>query len=402
MRSPDFWRSAPELIGMGLLSGTSMDGIDVALARFYRDDARVPELLVFETIPYSGELRRLLFEISQPERGNTALLGRLHWATGHAFAAAAQEVIARSGIPSAQIRFIGSHGQTVHHFPDAGPVAELPARGTLQIGEPAVIAAKTHIVTVADFRAADLALGGQGAPLVPFFDFAFFVHPTESRVLLNIGGIANFTSLPAAAGAADIIAGDTGPGNLLIDALASRFFGLPFDRGGEIAVRGTVNGELLAGLKQDAYFSAPLPKSTGRETFGETAVERICAEATQRGVSPPDLLATVTRFTADTIAEALQRFLPEQPEAIYLSGGGRHNKALYRMLDAALRPARLRPFDMLGMASDAKEAVCFAYLALAALRRQVVHVPAVTGATEPAILGKICLPPDGVPADHET
>lgn len=387
----DYWRNLPEAIGIGVISGTSMDGIDVAIVKFFAQDKKLPEILWFSTIPYAPDLAEILKEISVSENGSTELITRANWAAGHAFADAVLQVIAESVIDRQEIQFIGSHGQTIQHLPHAGDLAGYPGRGTLQIGEPAVIAHKTGILTVADFRAADIAAGGQGAPLVPYFDFTFFKHETESRILLNIGGIANFTYLPNSAKIQDVIAFDCGPGNMLIDGLMWHFFGMPFDENGKIAAKGTINKELLAKLNRHPYFDKPWPKSTGKEEFGDAFIKEICQESEKLAISANDVIATVTQFSAETIALAIRKSLQSQRiNTIIVSGGGRHNQTLMSMFEQQLESVSFLPIDATGISSDAKEAVCFAHLALTTLQAKPANIPNVTGAKRSVILGKIC------------
>ncbi|MFQ5633627.1 MAG: anhydro-N-acetylmuramic acid kinase, partial [bacterium] len=283
--------------------------------------------------------------------------------------------------------------QTIRHMPFAENLAGYPSRGTLQIGEPAVIANKTGILTVADFRAADMAVGGQGAPLAPFFDYTFFTHKSELRILLNIGGIANFTYLPASAKIGEVLAFDSGPGNMMIDGAMQYFFDLPYDNQGKIASEGIVDKSLLARMKQHPNFQKPWPKSTGREEFGANFIQKICEKANSSGMPPENAIKTVTRLTAETISEAIQKSLQGKPvDVVFVSGGGRRNRTLMQMLEDLLEPARLLPIERTGMSSDAKEAVCFAHLASKTLQGKPANVPHATGANRSVVLGKICLP----------
>ena len=210
-------KNLKQVTGFGLMSGTSMDGIDVAVAQFDRRSQKLPSVLAFETLAFPAELESAIRELAIPGEGAIELLARVHWALGHAYAEAVLTVAHKHHIDLQNVHFIACHGQTIRHFPHADPIDSLPARGTLQIGEPSIIAHKTGLTTLFDFRAADMAVGGEGAPLVPYFDFKFFRHAHENRVLLNIGGIANFTYLPAGVAAEQVVAFDCGPGNMLLD-----------------------------------------------------------------------------------------------------------------------------------------------------------------------------------------
>ncbi|MBM3279666.1 MAG: anhydro-N-acetylmuramic acid kinase [Candidatus Handelsmanbacteria bacterium] len=370
----------------GLMSGTSADGIDAALVEVEGAGrgTRV-KLLAFQTLPLEGELRQGVFSLFG-EEGSLDELCRLNFALGAAFAEAALAVIAGAGLRPEEVDLIGSHGQTVRHLPQGRPAS------TLQIGEPAVIAQRTGIPTIADFRPADMALGGQGAPLVPLVDFLLFNHGLRGRALLNIGGIANATILPAGGEAAQVWAFDLGPGNALIDGAASHFSGGKerCDRDGRGAAAGQVDEGLLAGLLAHPFLHLPPPKSTGREEFGAG----LLAEwITRHQRSPADWLATLTAFTARAIAGGLERFaLSRTPvDEVWVSGGGAHNPVLMAMLQEALPGLKVGRLDELGLSVDAKEAVAFAVLANETLMGRPGNLPSATGARRPAVLGKICL-----------
>lgn len=385
-RTPFAWHEPDAPVGIGLISGTSLDGIDAAVVRF--PDGGLPEVLHFATMPYPPALHELLVRLAHAEQAAVDDLLRAHWAAGHAFARAAQQVQAASKVA---VHFAGSHGQTIRHRPQASPIAGLPAAGSLQIGEAAVIAEALKVPVVADFRSADIAAGGEGAPLVPYFDVRFFASPDEHRVLLNIGGIANFTYLPAGAGLNEVVARDTGPGNMLIDALAQHFFGQPFDPDGRLAAQGQVHAGLLRQLCDHPYFARTRGQSTGREEFGAAFAGQVVALARDLSLSPEDALATATAFSATTIDAGIRR-AGAAVNRVLVSGGGRHNRTLLASLQRELAPAVVQPFDETGISSEAKEAVCFAFLALLALRGEPGNVPQVTGARRRVVLGKICWP----------
>lgn len=370
----------------GLMSGTSADGIDAALVEVegWGPGTRV-KLLAFETVPMDDDLRRGVFELFGPAASLDELC-RLNFAVGEAFAQAALQVIRTAGLESAAVDLIGSHGQTVRHLPKGAPPS------TLQIGEPALIAQRTGIPTIADFRPADMALGGQGAPLVPLVDFLLFGHGLRGRVMLNIGGIANATLLPAGGEAGQVRAFDLGPGNALIDGAAAHFSGgrQRCDRDGQGAAGGWVDQGLLDELMGHEFLQLPPPKSTGREEFGAAFLEELLA---RYQLNSADWLATLTAFTARAIAEGLERFaLPLTPvDEVWVSGGGAHNLHLMRLLGEALPGIKVDKLDSLGISADAKEAVAFAVLANETLMDRPGNLPAATGAQRGAVLGKIVL-----------
>jgi anhydro-N-acetylmuramic acid kinase len=381
---------------IGVMSGTSLDGIDVAVARIEGSGAALTlETLGFCSIPYSDDLRDLLLVNSTPASSSVRALSQLNVRLAHAYAEAIRLLMRNTGLSLDAVDAVGCHGQTVHHVPDAADCAGLPTRSTLQIGDPSTLAGLLGLPVVGDFRLADMALGGQGAPLAPYFDYVYFSDATEDRGLLNIGGIANLTVLPRAGGIDRVTAFDTGPGNLLIDALARRFIDRPFDANGRFAAQGTVRERLLASLLEDRYFETPPPKSTGREYFDADYVSRLLEAAERLGVSQPeDILATTTAFTAATIAGAYARFIaPKQTvDRFLVSGGGVHNAFLMEELTHRLAPALVSSTLTSGLDPDAKEALCFAVLAHETLNGVPSNVPGATGASRPAILGKICLP----------
>ncbi len=290
---------------IGLISGTSADGIDAALVRIrgHAGDKLEPherlQIEAFATFPYPPELREQLLAASLPGAGTVDLICRLNIAIGECFAQAALQIIQQAGVKPQDIDLIGSHGQTIHHLPFAEPLAGIPTSGTLQIGEPSVIAKRTGIITVADFRAADMALGGQGAPLVPFLDYMVFHSAELTRGVLNIGGIANLTVLKKGGTLNEVIAFDTGPGNMVIDALAQKFFGKPFDESGALAARGKVSENLLAELLQHPYFAKPIPKSTGREEFGAAYCEQLIQRAAHLQLATCNLRLARNRHGVD-------------------------------------------------------------------------------------------------------
>lgn len=368
-----------EAIAVGLMSGTSTDGVDAAVVRFGGPaDAPTLTVLGFVSVPYEPEVRERLLALAAGA-GGAPELARMGVRLGELFAQAAQEALAAAGVPLAEVAVVGSHGHTVAHLP--GQAA------TLQIGEAAVIAERLGLVTVSDFRVRDVAAGGQGAPLVPYFDYRFLTSPQTGRVLLNLGGIANVTVLPRGAGLEEVIAFDTGPGNMPIDGAVSLL--LPgaggYDQGGELARSGRADEGLLAELLRHEYFGRRPPKSCGREEFGAQFVRRALGTL---AIEPRDAVATFTELTARTISDATAPYTAEGAWEIVASGGGARNTYLLERL-AALTGLPLLRAEALGVPDDAKEAIAFAFLALETLRGRPANVPTATGARGPRVLGKI-------------
>lgn len=375
-------------IAIGLISGTSVDGIDVAVCRIdgHARQAAI-EVLAAGTVPYPDDVRAELFALYENSANAVARLCALNVVVGRCFAGAAMRVLADAGIDPAEVSVVGSHGQNVWHQPADDLEHPLIVASTMQIGEAAEIAAAIGSPVVSDFRIADRVVGGQGAPLAPYLDWAVFSDDRANRAVQNIGGIGNVTWLPAGGDRDGVIAFDTGPGNMLIDALVARLTGgaETFDRDGAIAASGTVDYDLLTWLLGDPYLAEAPPKSTGREYYGAAFVERIL----QRAPLNADLIATVTAFTAHAIADAYGRWLPMMPDEVYVNGGGARNPVLMRMLTDALDGPRVGTTDELGISADVKEAVLFALLAHDALAGLPTNIPAATGASRPVVLGKV-------------
>ena len=344
-----------------MISGTSVDGIDVAVV----DIGDRIHVVSTVTIPYPPDVRAAVLSVSNAAT-HTGTIARLNFFLGELFA----EALQKTGVPLQTIELIGSHGQTIFH--EGEPVEFLGRKiaSTMQIGEAAVIAERTGIETIADFRPSDMAAGGNGAPLVPFLDYQLFRHSEHARVALNIGGIANITVIPAAANPEEVIAFDTGPGNMLMDAIAP-----PFDHDGELARAGHVNAALLDRLLADEYYRREPPKSCGREQYGAEFIR-------ETGID----ITTATELTARTIAMAIERY-PKTREVI-VSGGGAHNGYLMERL-AALLQARVTTTAEFGIGVDSKEAILFALLAYQTYQGRAGNLPSATGARKPMILGKI-------------
>ena len=356
----------------GLISGTSIDGIDVAVVELI--EARRPLLLGFKTVPYPAGVREAILGISNAP-AHTADIARMNFLIGEFFAAAVRDC----GVPLDSMDLIGSHGQTIFHEGDAIELFGYNVASTMQIGEPAVIAARTGLPVVADFRPSDMAAGGKGAPLVPYVDYLLFHSENAGRVALNIGGIANITVMPAGAPPAHVIAFDTGPGNMIIDGLTGSY-----DRDGALARRGTIDSALLARLLADPYYRKAPPKSAGREQYGSQLL------ATFPQLPLEDLVATATELTIQTVVQSIHAY--DGIAEVIVAGGGAHNLYMMERLAAALRP-QLRTSAEFGIDIDAKEAIAFAILAHETWRQQPSNLPSATGARCPAILGKICYPP---------
>ena len=377
---------------VGLMSGTSADGVSVAIVDIGPTGVKV---LAHDTYPYPLAVRRQVFSLFSPDTGHVDGICRTNFVLAELFAGAVVRLAAKSGIRLRSIDLIGSHGQTIHHMPQvrasSGPAGRRRVRSTLQIGEPSVIAERTGITTVADFRPRDVAAGGQGAPLVPYADYVLFRDRGKNRAIQNIGGIANVTYLPAGCEVEDVLAFDTGPGNMVIDRVVHRVTGgrRAYDAGGRMAARGEVDRRLLGELMGHKYLRRRPPKSTGREEFGTQFADLAFRRARGRGVSGADILATVTAFTARSIAEAYRRFLPGPVDEVVLCGGGARNETLVRMLRSELRAAKVFVMDELGISADAKEAVSFAILAAETVRGRPGNVPSATGARRRVVLGKI-------------
>ena len=356
----------------GVMSGTSLDGIDVAVVDI---SGRRIRTIGFTSTPYPAAVRAAILGVSDCPT-HTAAISRLNFQLAELYASAVLKAVKRYG----PVELIGCHGQTIFHEGRSN---------TLQIGEPAVLAERTGVPVVSNFRARDIAAGGEGAPLVPFVDYLLFRHPRRCRVALNIGGIANITVIPAGGAPEDVVAFDTGPGNMVSDALARQFSGgkLNCDRDGKMAASGNVNRTLLDELLRDPYYGRKPPKSAGREQYGAGFVARL----KQSGLAPRDIISTATALTAATIALGVRCALPDGPFDLIVSGGGSHNPAIMGMLAGFLPGAALSTSTDHGIDADAKEAIAFAILAHQTWRREPANLPSATGARRAVILGDITL-----------
>lgn len=386
-----------EKLVVGLMSGTSLDGIDAAIVRISGTGVDTKaELVHFSSVAYEDRFREKIKELCNPDAGNTPAICGMNFLLAERFADAAKQAVAEAGLSMGDIDLISSHGQTIWHIPEADAVDEFLVRSTLQIGDLSVLAKRTGVVTVGDFRTADMAVGGQGAPLVPYLDYILFRDEANGRILQNIGGIGNCTAIPAGGSPDSVIAFDTGPGNMLIDQTVWHYSRgeKSYDRGGQWAASGSVNEPMLDELMAHPYISMTPPKTTGREMFGKAFAMEWISRAEERGLAPADVIATFTAFTARTIAQAYKDFiLPAHAmQDVVVSGGGAHNAELLRMLAAELPGMIVRVSDDLGLSSDAKEAVAFAVLGAAFLHGETNNLPAATGAPVATVMGKLALP----------
>jgi anhydro-N-acetylmuramic acid kinase len=375
---------------VGLMSGTSADGIDAALVSIVRRKGRLEvEMRGFYSLPYPRSLQQRI--LSASVSGTVADICHLNALLGEWFANAALGVIRAAQLTADDIQLIGSHGQTVHHLPNGIKDTGVGAiRSTLQIAEPAVIAERTGITTVANFRPRDIAAGGQGAPLTPGVHALLFRHARRRRLIVNLGGISNVTYLPRGAESDGLVAFDTGPANMVLDGIMFRATNgrSTMDRDGRLAARGQVDSRLLAKLLAHPYLSQAPPKSTGREAFGEKMLEELLGWQLTRKLPIEDLLATCTRWTAEAVGTA-RRWIKGGIDDVIVGGGGVKNRAIMEHLTHVFAPVPVTTFESHGWDSKALESVAFAVLAYQTVMEQCGNVPAVTGAASPRLLGCI-------------
>lgn len=380
----------PKLV-VGLMSGTSIDGIDAAVVRITEKTDLLVELVEFISLPYTPEMRQSIMECCDEKIGTVDKICRLNFQLGESLAESAIQVIKKAGLDLQEVDLIGSHGQTIYH-----DVSDQAIISTLQIGASAVLAERTKITTVSNFRQRDVAAGGEGAPLVPYVDYLIYHNSEFNRVLQNIGGIGNYTYLPRATTLSKVLGSDTGPGNMLIDGVVSILTGgsLQYDQDGAWASKGEVSADLLAQLMNHPFISQQAPKTTGREVFGQLYAEKVVGWAKERQLSDADLLATVTAFTAYSIIDAYRRFIPGRIDQVIIGGGGSYNPTLVKMLvqyghEVFGSDLRVLTQEDLGFSSDAKEAVAFAVLAYQTMKGVTNNLKQVTGANRSVILGDI-------------
>jgi anhydro-N-acetylmuramic acid kinase len=381
------------MIVAGVMSGTSADGINVALVRITSSRSRAGthglHFLAHAEYPYPKQVRRAVLAAMNSTKANVADLARLNFLLAELYADA---ILATQRRFHLKAELVGCHGQTLYHQGEASPFLGRKLAATWQTGEGALVAARVGVPVVSDFRPADMAAGGKGAPLVPFLDFLLYRDSRVGRIVQNIGGIANLTAIPANASAKEVVAFDTGPGNMLIDAVTERLFGKPYDRDGRIAASGAALDLVISDVMRGSFFRRTPPKTAGREEFGREFAQnfiRRCGRGDKR-----DIVATATALTAKSVADALRRFVIHRTGTyrdFVVSGGGASNPTLMAMLANELRPLglQIRSSDEFGLPSEAKEAAAFALLAFQTWNRKPSNVPSATGAKRPAILGKI-------------
>jgi anhydro-N-acetylmuramic acid kinase len=390
------------MVVAGVMSGTSADGVDVAVCRI--SPARVQggtpmvKLLGHVGVAYPKAVRAAVLGAMDAEAISVAELARLNWLLGEVYADAVEKAQSSLGV---KVGLVGCHGQTVYHQGAAERYLGKALRATWQMGEAAVIAERLRVPVVSDFRPADIAAGGQGAPLVPMLDYCMFRSAKVSRVLQNLGGIGNLTAIPAGAGVDGVMAFDTGPGNMVIDACMRRLYEREFDKGGAVARTGKVLQDVVEKILKEGYFSALPPKSCGREQFGESFVSRFIAMCRKAGgsVRDEDVVATATALTAASVVDAYRRFVwghvgqaaPLSPVEFVVAGGGAKNDVLMEMLREGLEPlkVKVRSIEELGIPTQAKEAVAFALMAWLSWNGLPGNVPSATGARRAVVLGKI-------------
>ncbi len=375
----------------GLMSGTSLDGIDSVLLRVQGSGTTTRfKLLAHAALKFPRGLKQLLLKNSVPETSRVDEIARLNFLLAELYADAVKAVARKANVLLSKIDLIGSHGQTIHHLPKPKKMFGKTIRATLQIGDPSVLATLTGITTVGDFRVADVAVGGEGAPLVPYFDWLAFRSKTRNRILLNIGGIANMTVLPKKCSVDDVIAFDTGPGNMVVDALMQKLLKKSFDKNGMVAVRGMVALELFEWMRKHPYLKRKPPKSTGREEFGDTFIEDLMKRAQQ--YAHEDIIATASLFTAYAVYDSFRRFVGRTMcfDELILSGGGAKNSFFVDALRVYFKSCTVRLSNEFGVPSDAKEAMCFAILANETVAGNPTNLPRVTGAKRKVVLGTTC------------
>lgn len=385
--------SKSERTVIGLMSGTSGDGITAAVTKIAGNYATTELSVVsYETYLYDKDFRQRIFDIFDPETSSVNAICEMNFEIGQKLAEAALNVAKKAGVSMSEVDLIGSHGQTIYHIPR--PPEKGNVRSTLQIGEPAVIAQQTGVLTIADFRKMDVAAGGEGAPLVPYVDYILFSKRGKGMTLQNIGGIGNVTYIPPGAKEDDVIAFDTGPGNMVVDMLVQLYTEsrLGYDSEGSMALRGKVNDRMLDELMNMPFFRMRPPKSTGRELFGKDFVFSFKRKADDLHLNPEDAIATATALTVESIAKSYEDYvIPHgKVEEVYVAGGGMRNKTMMSWLGKRLGGLPVRSFDELGIQSEAREAAYFAVLANEFIHGNYSNLPNATGAKARTILGSMC------------
>lgn len=379
------------MLAVGLMSGTSLDGIDAALVNIegYGLDTKV-NLVEFENYNIPDDIKREIKRACLEDESSVDLICSLNFKLGELFADAVINICNKAMVDIKELDYIASHGQTIYHIPRSkGDLV----KSTLQIGEASVIAYRTNTLVVSNFRVMDMAAQGEGAPLVPYTEYILYSEKGKGIALQNIGGIGNVTVLPSSNRIDDIFAFDTGPGNMAIDEACNILYGIPYDKNGEIASTGTVNNEMLDELLNVKYIHEKPPKTTGREDFGQRFVEKFILRYSH--LKSEDIVATLTMFTAKTIAYNYKRFIipNNKLEKVIIAGGGAYNKTLIKFIKEELKGIDVLIQEDLGFSSDAKEAIAFAILGNETLNNNFSNVPSATGANEKVILGQITMSP---------
>ncbi|PFE03442.1 anhydro-N-acetylmuramic acid kinase [Bacillus sp. AFS023182] len=376
---------------VGLMSGTSLDGIDAVLIRVNNSKLNTElEMIEFITHPFPKDVREEIIQSLSVDTSNVQLICSLNFKLGKLFADATKEVCKKAGFPLDQLDLIGSHGQTIYHQPLQ---EQNLVPSTLQIGEPSVIAYETNTTVISNFRTMDIAAGGQGAPLVPYTEYVLYWSETKGRLLQNIGGIGNVTVLPKQSSLDNMYAFDTGPGNMIIDEVCRQLFNIGYDEGGNLAKQGKINEQLLSYCINHPYIMSPPPKTTGRELFGKQYVEKLLNKF--NNLSSHDIVATVTMFTAQSIVENYRNFILPQVkiDEVIIGGGGSYNTTLLKMIQSLLGESiQIYTQEELGYSSEAKEAIAFALLANETYHGNVSNVPNATGAKNAVVLGNVSFP----------
>lgn len=368
---------------VGIMSGTSLDGVDAALVDIQGiNEQTMIELIEFITIPIDSVLKNRIKDSFSLKDSHSALLSSLNMELGSLFAEAVKKVCIRAGVSLEELAFVASHGQTIYHIPN--DTKEWKA-STLQIGESSVIAEETKTTVVSDFRTRDMTVGGQGAPIVPYSEYVLYRDKERTRLLQNIGGIGNVTVIPEQATLEEMVAFDTGPGNMMINELCQHFYQEPFDESGKYAAQGEAHQPLLRELLDHSFIQKSPPKTTGREEFGSEFVEKLL---NQWNLEPNDWLATATAFTAKSIAQSIQPYCSKETDLI-IGGGGSYNPTLIQMIKEELPDVNVLKQEDLGYSSEAKEAIAMTVLGNQTLHHHPSNVPAATGAKKSVILGKI-------------
>lgn len=372
---------------IGVLSGTSIDAVDVVFVniRGAGISSKI-KVLNFESFPINNSLKKFILKCSSKNESNVEDICQLNFIIGSLFAESINKFIRRNKILKKNIDLIGSHGQTIYHNPVNIKKFGFNTKSTLQIGDPSVIANQTGILTIGDFRTADVSAGGEGAPLVSYLDYILFRNPQKNRILINLGGISNVTYLKKSCSQNEVIAFDTGPGNMMVDFLAGKFFEKKYDKNGWFALKGKVNKKLFKYIcSKDKFFKRPYPKSTGREHYNKTFIESILKEF--KNLNPYDVIATFTKFTAYTIYYNINKFKIDE---LILSGGGTKNISLMNFLYEYFEESKVNIIDKNGITPDNKEAVLFAVLANELVSANKANITSVSGSSRNVFLGKIC------------